>query len=56
MGDARALGDQGAGRPECRPESFFVRSCSFLLPAKADWVEAAKARVVARPGGHLTLA
>ena len=56
MDEAAALRAEGARRGECSPESFFVRSCSFLLPAGADWVEAAKARVVARPGGQLTLA
>ena len=56
MGEARALRDHGAHRPECSPESFFVRSCSFLVPAGAGWVEAAKSRVLARPGGQLTLA
>jgi hypothetical protein len=33
-----------------------VRSTSVLLPPDANWVEGAMARVVVKPGGHLTLA
>ena len=56
MGLARALHEGGELPAEASPESFCVRSTSFLLPAEADWVEGATARVVVKPGGHLTLA
>jgi hypothetical protein len=56
MGLARALHEGGELPAEASPESFCVRSTSFLLPAGADWVEGATARVVVKPGGHLTLA
>jgi hypothetical protein len=56
MGLARALHERGELPAEASPESFCVRSTSFLLPAGADWVERAKTRVVVKPGGHLTLA
>ena len=56
MAEAKALCDHGTPPPECNPESFFVRSASVVLPPGANWVEGAMARVVAKPGGHLTLA
>jgi phenylpropionate dioxygenase-like ring-hydroxylating dioxygenase large terminal subunit len=56
MGLARALHERGELPAEASPESFCVRSTSFLLPAGADWVEGATGRVVVKPGGHLTLA
>jgi hypothetical protein len=56
MGLAKTLYEGGTPPAEASPESFCVRSTSFLLPAGADWVEGAKARVVVKPGGHLTLA
>jgi len=56
MAEAKALRDHGTPPPECNPESFFVRSASVVLPPGANWVEGAMARVVAKPGGHLTLA
>ena len=56
MAEAKALRDQGTPPPECNPESFFVRSASVVLPPGANWVEGAMTRVVAKPGGHLTLA
>ena len=56
MSEARALRDRGAPPPAANPESFCVRSASVLLPPDANWVEAAMARVVVKPGGHLTLA
>jgi hypothetical protein len=56
MGLAKALHERGTPPAEANPESFCVRSTSFLLPAGADWVEGATARVVVKPGGQLTLA
>jgi phenylpropionate dioxygenase-like ring-hydroxylating dioxygenase large terminal subunit len=56
MGLARALHERGELPAEASPESFCVRSTSFLLPAGANWVEGAMGRVVVKPGGHLTLA
>jgi phenylpropionate dioxygenase-like ring-hydroxylating dioxygenase large terminal subunit len=56
MSEARALRDRGAPPSPADPESFCVRSASVLLPPDANWVEGAMARVVVKPGGHLTLA
>jgi hypothetical protein len=56
MNVARALHERGELPAEASPESFCVRSTSFLLPAGGDWVEGAKARVVVKPGAQLTLA
>jgi phenylpropionate dioxygenase-like ring-hydroxylating dioxygenase large terminal subunit len=56
MSLARVLHERGELPAEASPESFCVRSTSFLLPAGADWVEGATARVVVKPGAHLTLA
>jgi phenylpropionate dioxygenase-like ring-hydroxylating dioxygenase large terminal subunit len=56
MNVARALHERGEQPAEASPESFCVRSTSFLLPAGGDWVEGAKARVVVKPGAQLTLA
>jgi phthalate 4,5-dioxygenase len=56
MGLAMALHERGEPPAEVSPESFCVRSTSFLLPAGANWVEGAMGRVVVKPGGHLTLA
>ena len=56
MSEARALRDRGAPPSPANPESFCVRSASVLLPPDANWVEGAMARVVVKPGGHLTLA
>ena len=56
ISEARALRDRGAPPSPANPESFCVRSASVLLPPDANWVEGAMARVVVKPGGHLTLA
>jgi len=53
---AKALHERGQAPAEANPESFCVRSTSFLLPPGADWVEGARARVVVKPGGQLILA
>jgi hypothetical protein len=52
---AKALHDRG-NVPTEKPESFCVRSASVVLPPEASWVEGAMARVLVKPGAHLTLA
>jgi phenylpropionate dioxygenase-like ring-hydroxylating dioxygenase large terminal subunit len=52
---ARALRERRAPAPGLGA-SYFVRSTSALLPAGADWVESAKARIVIDPRRPLTLA
>jgi len=52
---AKALRDRG-NVPAEKPESFCVRSASVVLPPEASWVEGAMARVLVKPGAHLTLA
>jgi hypothetical protein len=51
---AKALRDRGSVPAE-NPESFCVRSASVVLPPEASWVEGATARVLVKPGAHLTL-
>jgi len=54
---ARALRDQGVPPPGSdRPRSFCVRSASVVIPAGADWVQAAMPRIVVRPGQQVVLA
>jgi hypothetical protein len=53
---ARALRERGTPAPGANPRSFLVRSASVVLPPGANWVEGAMARMVVRPGDHLTLA
>ena len=52
---AKVLRDRG-NVPAEKPESFCVRSASVVLPPEASWVEGAMARVLVKPGAHLTLA
>jgi len=52
---AKALRDLG-NVPAEKPESFCVRSASVVLPPEASWVDGARARVLVKPGAHLTLA
>jgi hypothetical protein len=56
LGAARALSDGGAAPPGRNPESFLVRSTSLVLPAGANWIEGATARIVVGPNRQLTLA
>jgi phenylpropionate dioxygenase-like ring-hydroxylating dioxygenase large terminal subunit len=54
MTAARALRDRGAPGPAVDPAAFCVRSASVILPAEADWVEAATPLIVVRRGQSLT--
>jgi hypothetical protein len=57
MAAARALREKGAPAPGVDvPASFRVRSASVVLPAGADWIEAVRPFVVARPDQSVTFA
>jgi phenylpropionate dioxygenase-like ring-hydroxylating dioxygenase large terminal subunit len=56
MTAACALRDQGTPVPGGNPAAFLVRSAAVVVAPGDDWVAAATARIVVRPGQQLVLA